>query len=105
MNQIYTGGILEITYLVASILFILGLKMLSHPETARKGNILAAIGMVLAIIATIVFHKKDGEPIQNIGLIIAAIAMTVSITITIASFFGSGNSSSATGIFIALGFI
>jgi NAD(P) transhydrogenase subunit beta len=75
MNQIYTGGILEITYVVASILFILGLKMLSHPETARKGNIYAAIGMVLAIIATIVFHKKDGEPIHNVGLILAAIAI------------------------------
>jgi NAD(P) transhydrogenase subunit beta len=75
MNQIYTDGILEITYVLASILFIMGLKMLSHPETARKGNFLAAIGMVLAIVATILFHKKDGEPIGNIGLIIAAIAI------------------------------
>jgi len=75
MNQIYTGGILEITYVIASVLFILGLKMLSHPESARKGNILAAIGMVMAIIATILFHKKDGEPIHNIGLILAAIAI------------------------------
>jgi NAD(P) transhydrogenase subunit beta len=75
MNQIYTGGILEITYVVASVLFILGLKMLSHPESARKGNILAAIGMVIAIIATILFHKKDGEPIHNIGLILGAIAI------------------------------
>ena len=75
MNQIYTGGILEITYVVASVLFILGLKMLSHPETARRGNFLAAVGMVMAIIATILFHKKDGEPIHNIGLILAAIAI------------------------------
>jgi H+-translocating NAD(P) transhydrogenase subunit beta len=73
MNQIYTDGILELTYVVASVLFILGLKMLSHPETARRGNTLAAAGMVLAIIATILFHKKDGEPIHNIGWILAAI--------------------------------
>jgi NAD(P) transhydrogenase subunit beta len=75
MNQIISSGILEITYVVASVLFILGLKMLSHPESARKGNFLAAIGMLLAIIATILFHKKDGEPIGNIGWILAAIAI------------------------------
>jgi H+-translocating NAD(P) transhydrogenase subunit beta len=75
MNQITTSGILEVTYIVASVLFILGLKMLSHPETARKGNILAAIGMVFAIIATILFHKKDGQPIGNIGWILGAIAI------------------------------
>ena len=75
MDQTITSGILEITYIVASVLFIIGLKMLSHPLTARKGNIYAAIGMVLAIIATILFHKKDGQPISNIGWIVAAIAI------------------------------
>ena len=72
LNQI---SILEITYIVASILFILGLKMLSHPLTARRGNILAAFGMVFAIIATILFHRKDGEPIGNIPWIIGAIVI------------------------------
>jgi len=79
MNDIsqFSYGIstLEITYVIASVLFILGLKMLSHPLTARKGNILAAVGMILAIVATILFHQKDGKPIGNIGLIIAAIAV------------------------------
>lgn len=77
MNEIsqFPAGIsiLEIIYVIASVLFIVGLKMLSHPLTARRGNFLAAIGMVLAIIATILFHRKDGEPIGNIGMIIAAI--------------------------------
>jgi len=74
MSQ-FTYGIpvLEITYIVASVLFILGLKMLSHPLTARRGNILAAFGMGFAIVATIVFHKKDGEPIGNIPWILLAI--------------------------------
>ncbi len=67
-------AILEITYVIASVLFILGLKMLSHPLTARRGNILAAIGMIMAIIATILLHQKEGKPIGNIGLIIAAIS-------------------------------
>ena len=68
-------SILEISYLIASVLFILGLKMLSHPLTARSGNIWAAIGMGLAILTTILFHKQDGEPVGNLGYIIAAIAI------------------------------
>jgi NAD(P) transhydrogenase subunit beta len=79
MNDIsqfsYGISILEITYVIASVLFIIGLKKLSHPLTARRGNILAAIGMGLAIIATILFHQKDGKPIGNIGFIIAAIGV------------------------------
>ena len=71
----YGITILEITYIVASVLFVIGLKMLSHPLTARRGNILAAFGMGFAIIATILFHRKDGEPIGNIPLILAAIAI------------------------------
>lgn len=77
MNELtmfpYGISILEIIYVVSSVLFILGLKMLSHPLTARRGNILAATGMCLAIIATILFHQKDGEAIGNIPWIIAAI--------------------------------
>ncbi|HOW39816.1 MAG TPA: NAD(P)(+) transhydrogenase (Re/Si-specific) subunit beta [Bacteroidales bacterium] len=79
MNNLtqFTAGItiLEVTYVIASVFFILGLKMLSHPLSARRGNILAAFGMGLAIIATIIFHRKDGEPIKNIPLILAAIAV------------------------------
>jgi H+-translocating NAD(P) transhydrogenase subunit beta len=73
----FTGGItiLEITYIIASVLFVIGLKMLSHPLTARRGNTLAAFGMGFAIIATILFHKKDGEPIGNIPYILTAIAI------------------------------
>ena len=68
-------SVLEISYLIASVLFIFGLKMLSHPDTARRGNILAAIGMGMAIVTTILFHKVDGEPIGNIGWIIGAIVL------------------------------
>lgn len=68
-------SILEISYVIASVLFIVGLKMLSHPLTARRGNILAAVGMGVAIIATILFHQKEGKSIGNIGLILAAILL------------------------------
>jgi len=67
--------LLELSYLIGSITFILGLKMLSHPDSARKGNLVAAAGMLIAIVATIFFHEKDGQPIGNIPWILAAIAI------------------------------
>jgi len=76
LSQLHIGiSILEITYIIASVLFILGLKMLSHPLTARRGNALAAFGMGLAIISTILLHQKDGKPIGNIGFILTAIGI------------------------------
>ena len=45
---------IEITYLVSSIFFIFGIKFLGSPKTARKGNLFAAIGMFMAIAATLV---------------------------------------------------
>jgi len=79
MDQLskYSFGIsvLEITYIIASVLFIIGLKKLSHPLTARRGNILAAVGMGLAIVATILFHQKDGKHIGNIEQIVLAIGV------------------------------
>lgn len=74
-QQHFGNPILELSYVLASVLFIIGLKMLSHPITARRGNILAAIGMVLAIIATILFHQRDGKPIGNLLYIIIAIVI------------------------------
>jgi len=49
--------IIEATYLVASILFVLGLKSLSHPDTARRGMIMAAAGMGAAVLGTL-FHPS-----------------------------------------------
>ncbi len=52
-----TTYFIELTYLAASILFILGLKGLSHPETARRGMHLAEFGMLMAIIGTLL-HRE-----------------------------------------------
>ena len=52
---------LEICYLIASICYIMGLKMMAGPKTARNGNLLAAGGMTIAIIATIFLYKNDAE--------------------------------------------
>ena len=43
----------DIGYLIASILFIFGLKKLGHPKTAPTGNLYGAMGMLLAVIVTI----------------------------------------------------
>jgi len=77
-------NLLTIAYLLGSISFILGLKMLSSPATARKGNLLAAGGMGIAIFATIFLYRdsETGEPLGNYvwifgGLIIGTIAGTL----------------------------
>lgn len=70
-----SDSVLEIVYLIASVLFILGLKMLSHPDTAKKGNLIAALGMIMAIAATLIWHKMDGKYIHNYGYIFVAIAL------------------------------
>ncbi|HWG19893.1 MAG TPA: NAD(P)(+) transhydrogenase (Re/Si-specific) subunit beta [Terracidiphilus sp.] len=49
-----TSYFMEATYLVASILFILSLKMMSHPDTARRGMFLAEGGMFAAIVGTLI---------------------------------------------------
>lgn len=59
-------SVLTIIYLIASVTFILGLKMLSHPETARKGNLIAAFGMILAIFGT-VFIYRDPYTDERLG--------------------------------------
>jgi NAD(P) transhydrogenase subunit beta len=47
------AGFIELAYLVAASLFILGLKRLAAPATARQGNLLSAVGMLIAIVATL----------------------------------------------------
>jgi NAD(P) transhydrogenase subunit beta len=48
---------MEIVYLISSVLFIMGLKGLSHPESARRGMHLAEVGMLLAVVGTLVSGK------------------------------------------------
>jgi NAD(P) transhydrogenase subunit beta len=67
-------NLLEICYLIGSVTFILGLKMMGNAKTARKGNIIGAVGMTIAILGTIFLH--EGEVSGMIfGLIFGAIAL------------------------------
>jgi H+-translocating NAD(P) transhydrogenase subunit beta len=69
MNELIKSGI-EISYLVATILFFLGLKYLGSPATARKGNAISAAGMLLAIVATLFYQQ-----VLNYQLILVGIAV------------------------------
>ena len=66
-------NLLTFLYLIASITFIVGLKMLSHPATARNGNRVAAIGMTLAILGTIFLYEEDGTRLGNYAWIFGGI--------------------------------
>ncbi|NOT37196.1 MAG: NAD(P)(+) transhydrogenase (Re/Si-specific) subunit beta [Saprospiraceae bacterium] len=68
--------ILEFIYLIASVTFMVGLKMLSKPDTARKGNLIAAVGMTLAIFGTIFLYKDaQGSHLGNLIWIFAALVI------------------------------
>ncbi|MCG9881542.1 MAG: NAD(P)(+) transhydrogenase (Re/Si-specific) subunit beta [Bacteroidia bacterium] len=71
------NNILQLIYLLASITFIVGLKFLGNPATARKGNLIAAFGMGLAIFATIFLYVNpaSGAHLHNLGYIFAALAI------------------------------
>ncbi|MBO3697604.1 NAD(P)(+) transhydrogenase (Re/Si-specific) subunit beta [Roseivirga sp. E12] len=67
-------SILELCYIAASITFIMGLKMLSSPDKARKGNLIAAYGMGIAILATILFKEElTADKWLNYALILAGL--------------------------------
>ncbi len=62
--------ILEYSYLLAAIMFVIGLKLQSHPDSARRGNLWAASGMLLAMVTTLILHKEDGESISSTNALI-----------------------------------
>lgn len=69
-------SILAIIYIIAAVTFIMGLKMMSNPASARKGNMIAGVGMVAAILGTIFLYRNpDGGLLQNHIWIFAAIAV------------------------------
>jgi proton-translocating NAD(P)+ transhydrogenase subunit beta len=78
-------SLIDISYLIAAVLFIYGLKRLQSPATARQGNQLAAVGMLIAVVATLFMHKllTPAEMIGGFvigGLIGAFLARRVEMT-------------------------
>ncbi|MBE9197754.1 MULTISPECIES: NAD(P)(+) transhydrogenase (Re/Si-specific) subunit beta [unclassified Nodularia (in: cyanobacteria)] len=71
MSDFLPTGI-QLTYLVAASLFILGLKKLGSPATARNGNVIAAVGMLLAIVATLLDQQVLNYEMILLGLAIGS---------------------------------
>jgi NAD(P) transhydrogenase subunit beta len=59
---------IELAYLAAAVLFIVGLRRLSHPATARRGNALSAFGMLIAIAATLLDRQIVSFPLIAVGV-------------------------------------
>jgi NAD(P) transhydrogenase subunit beta len=100
------SAVWDIGYLIASILFILGLKKLGHPRTAPTGNLYGALGMLLAVVVTIAqmnFGEIDNFVLIAGGLLIGSLigyVMAVRVQMTgmpemVALFNGFGGAASA----------
>jgi NAD(P) transhydrogenase subunit beta len=69
--------LLEIVYLIGSVSFVLGLKLMGQPDTARKGNGVAAFGMGVSVLGTLFLGESGLTVIPHIGLILSAIVFGV----------------------------
>ena len=99
----FRASVIAVSYIVAAVLFIFGLKRMTSPSTARSGNRLAAIGMALALVATLVDHQIVSYWTIAIGTLIGGVmgvyfARTVQMTAMpqmVALFNGMGGATAA----------
>ncbi len=75
---------LNLVYLAASALFILGIRGLTHPRTAVRGNLMGATGMLLAVAATLLDRQVFGAGPQGVAVILAGVALGGAIGATLA---------------------
>lgn len=68
-----TRTLLDLIYILSAITFILGFKLMSRPATARQGNLLSALGMAAAVVATLMFPEVVRYTYILAGLVIGAI--------------------------------
>ena len=68
---------ISLCYIAASILFIVGLKMLRSPKTARKGNLVSSVGMLLAIAATLLDREVISYEWILVGMVAGSLVGTV----------------------------
>jgi NAD(P) transhydrogenase subunit beta len=72
--------LIQFAYLIASVLFILGLRNLSSPRTASLGNQMAALGMLIAIVATLLVQGVVDYPIVIAGIVVGSLIGAVAAT-------------------------
>ncbi len=70
MQELIQTIIIPVAYLLSAVLFIMGLKQLSHPKTAPRGNQTAALGMLIAIVATLIYKDVIDYTLIIAGIII-----------------------------------
>ena len=95
--------LIDLVYLVAAALFVLGLKGLTRPQTAVRGNLLGALAMLLAVVVTLLDRNILGYKLIVVGLAVGAIvgltlAMKIQMTAMpqlVALLNGFGGSASA----------
>jgi len=63
-------AIIDLTYLLSAVLFIFGLKRMQSPVTARSGNVLASLGMLVAVVATLFLKEILSWPMIIAGVVI-----------------------------------
>ena len=68
-----SGSYVNLAYLAASVLFVLGLKGLTHPRTAVRGNLLGAAGMLIAVVVTLLDKRIVGFEIILAGVVAGAV--------------------------------
>jgi NAD(P) transhydrogenase subunit beta len=76
--------VIDLTYLLASVLFIFGIKGLTHPRSAVRGNLLGATGMLLAVVATLADRQVLGSGSQGVALILGGVLLGSAFGATLA---------------------
>jgi NAD(P) transhydrogenase subunit beta len=102
--------LIDLFYLLSAVLFIVGLKGLTSPRTAVRGNLLGSVGMLIAIVVTLLDHRivSFGVIIAGMitgGLVGAVVALRAAMTAmpqVVAVFNGFGGGASALGVGAAL---
>ena len=105
-----SNDLINLAYLIAAVLFILGLKGLSHPRTAVRGNFLGALGMLIAIVVTLLDRRIVSFEVIIAGMVVGALvgaimayrAPMTAIPQVVAIFNGFGGGASALAVGAAL---
>ena len=97
-----SAELVNFAYIISAALFILGLKMLGHPDSARRGNLYSAVGMALAIIVTLLADSIVSFEVialaalggTGVGALAARLVAMTSMPEMVALFNGSGGAAS-----------
>jgi len=78
--------LIDLLYLVAATTFLVALKGLGSPKRARVGNIVAAVGMAIAVGATFFYQDAEGKSLEHINLMILGMAIGTIVAVPAARF-------------------